>query len=317
METARGKDPGDERSLPRAKPRGATATGFTLIELLVVIAIIAVLLAILIPSLRAVRERAQRAICLANLRQLTTAWLTYADEYGGRLVRGELGDTQDEGLYNRTRTLKGWVGGAFFWPKERASVEGNAAKGALWPYLRDIDVYRCPAGWKGHPLTYAIFSSANGARVEGTYMPDSGGLELTPAGRRVGRTVLRLTRLTDITSPGPAQRAVFIDHGHASSGGDFFIHYLYPKWYWYRPPAVHHAGGTTLSFADGHTEYWKWRGKETVTGMPRKERPSLNGLTIETLEGGDHEPKTEDGMYDLQRLQTAVWGRLGYAPADP
>lgn len=25
-----------------------------------------------------------------------------------------------------------------------------------------------------------------------------------------------------------------------------------------------------------------------------------------------YEPQTEDGMYDLQRLQKATWGRLGY-----
>ncbi len=26
-----------------------------------------------------------------------------------------------------------------------------------------------------------------------------------------------------------------------------------------------------------------------------------------------YEPKTEDGLYDLQRLQRATWGRLGYS----
>jgi len=292
--------------------RRATNGGFTLIELLVVIAIIAVLLALLIPSIRAAREQAQRAVCLSNLRQLTMAWITYATEYDGRLVRGELGATQDDGSYNRTRTLKGWIGGAFFWPKERSSVEGNVAKGALWPYLRDIDVYRCPRGWTGHPLTYAIVSAANGAQVEGTYRPGTGGLELTPAGKRVGRTVLRLTRMTDISSPAAAQRAVFVDHGHTPSGGDFVVHYLYPKWYAYRPPAIHHADGTTLSFADGHTEYWKWKGRETVTGLPRKPSPRFYGLSVEVLEGGDYYPQTEDGLYDLQRLQKATWGRLGY-----
>jgi hypothetical protein len=33
------------------------------------------------------------------------------------------------------------------------------------------------------------------------------------------------------------------------------------------------------------------------------------------LDGGDYEPKTEDGLYDLQRLQRTTWGRLGY-PAE-
>jgi prepilin-type N-terminal cleavage/methylation domain-containing protein len=62
--------------------------GFTLIELLVVIAIIALLLALLIPVLHSAREMGQRAVCLSNLRQLTLAWLAYADEYDSKLVSG-------------------------------------------------------------------------------------------------------------------------------------------------------------------------------------------------------------------------------------
>jgi len=27
---------------------------------------------------------------------------------------------------------------------------------------------------------------------------------------------------------------------------------------------------------------------------------------------GDYTPQTQDGIYDLQRLQKATWGRIGY-----
>lgn len=55
------------------------AKGFTLIELLVVIAIIALLIAVLLPVLRSAREQGHRVVCLSNLKQLTLAWLAYAN----------------------------------------------------------------------------------------------------------------------------------------------------------------------------------------------------------------------------------------------
>ncbi|MCC7494714.1 MAG: DUF1559 domain-containing protein [Fimbriimonadaceae bacterium] len=59
---------------------------FTLIELLVVIAIIAVLAAILFPVFAKAREKARQASCSSNLKQLTTGWLMYAQDYDERLV---------------------------------------------------------------------------------------------------------------------------------------------------------------------------------------------------------------------------------------
>jgi hypothetical protein len=127
--------------------------------------------------------------------------------------------------------------------------------------------------------------------------------------------VLKLTSLTDIISPGAGQRAVFIDFGQTPVGNDFYVHYLYPKWRWHSPPMIRHHSGTTLSMADGHAEYWKWKSNETVD-MPRMlySTRSNPNLSSEWLYGPeDYEPQTEDGLYDLQRLQKATWGRLGYS----
>ena len=56
---------------------------FTLIELLVVIAIIAILASILMPALSAARERGKAAVCISNLKTMSTALMTYADDSRG------------------------------------------------------------------------------------------------------------------------------------------------------------------------------------------------------------------------------------------
>ena len=277
-----------------------------------VIAVIARLLALLFPVLRSAREMGQRAVCLSNLRQLTLAWIAYADDYDGEIVQNV-----NVGTISGHR---GWLGGAFDYSLSyswsRAGLIPQHNRGALWPYIQDIGAYRCPRGRPGHTATYSIVAAANGGRVEGTYLPNTGPAPELPLGRRVGSTVLRLTRLTDIASPGAGQRAVFIDRAQMTQNPyDFHIEYLYPKWSEGNPPPIRHSGGVTLSMADGHAEYWKWKARETVN-MPRmilSRGRTLAGLpvTFEVLQQ-DYEPQTEDGLYDLQRLQRATWGRLGY-----
>jgi prepilin-type N-terminal cleavage/methylation domain-containing protein len=60
---------------------GRDRRGFTLIELLVVIAIILILAAFLMPALRAAMERARRAKCINNLKQIGTAKEMYSLAY--------------------------------------------------------------------------------------------------------------------------------------------------------------------------------------------------------------------------------------------
>ena len=280
---------------------------FTLIELLVVIAVVALLLALLIPVLRSAREQGHRVVCLSNLKQLTLAWTAYADEHDGKLVYGAAFGTATHSRLGRTKYRIGWAGWELCHARPPSITD--PLPGALRPWIKNVDIYRCPRGRPGHAVTYAIVMSANGGEdVEGTYKEGENELEMIKFGKRVGRTMLKLTRLTEIVSPGAAQRAVFIDQGQTPTTSHFYVHYLCPKWENLNPPPIRHGNGTTLSMADGHVEYWKWS-RESVQ-MPRYIWSWL-GLPVELMHE-DYEPQTEDGIYDLQRLQKATWGRLGY-----
>jgi prepilin-type N-terminal cleavage/methylation domain-containing protein/prepilin-type processing-associated H-X9-DG protein len=275
--------------------------GLTLIELLMVISVVGLMIGILLPILSRAREYSQRVVCLSNLRQLTLGWQLYAQDHDGDLVSGKaFEDTRN----NRGRIWKTWLGRAFRYPDSRSALMADSDKGALWPYLKDIDVYRCRRtiseygsflGRTEHYSTYVILPSANGPTIDGTHVPGEN------YGTRVGKTVLRLTNFKDIEFPGPSERSVFMDYG--GTFGNIIIEYLSPE-YSHRLPK-HHAKGTTFSFADGHAEYWKWKAQETLA-------PKLN----KPLSGGNNSvfrPETDKGLHDLQRVQKAMWGRIGYS----
>src|SRR5512136_33555 len=114
---------------------------FTLIELLVVIAIIAILMAILMPALNRAKEQGKRAACLNNLKQLTLAWIMYADENDGRLVNGAAGYSNSNQAWGDHRNELAWVD-----TLDNSSVETQIAgirRGALYPYVKKDELYRC------------------------------------------------------------------------------------------------------------------------------------------------------------------------------
>ena len=76
-------------------PRTTTSpAGFTLIELLVVVSILAVLSAMLMPTIRTVREAALTSRCQSNLRQIHVALELYANDQDGLVARSNVEDGQ-------------------------------------------------------------------------------------------------------------------------------------------------------------------------------------------------------------------------------
>ncbi|MHC4593542.1 MAG: type II secretion system protein [Planctomycetota bacterium] len=277
--------------------------GFTLIELLVVIAIIAILMAILMPTLHRAREQGRRAVCLGNLKQLALAWIAYADDNNDKLVNGAAG--WDRGPNDaRHPNERPWVGTC--WAPGYGSGEQlpeadqirEIKAGALWPYCKNLKLYSCPTGYRGEMLAYAIVHSMNGNPPSGTYRE--------VGGRRVPKTEggvrLWIKDRMQIRNPAPAYRVVFVDEGWATSYS-YAVHYQQETWW--DDPTVRHGDGTTFSYADGHSEYWKWKGIDTIK----------MGRDRDRNHPGNYTPETADGFQDLYRLQKATFGRLGYQPS--
>jgi prepilin-type N-terminal cleavage/methylation domain-containing protein/prepilin-type processing-associated H-X9-DG protein len=288
---------------------------FTLIELLVVIAIIAILMAILMPALKRAKEQGQRAVCQGNLRQLSMAWLMYADENDGKIVNGAGGfhyksgtgmtyDGGDPGIIERAWVGKGW-GDNWNTNSESSNVsEADQKKaihdGALWPVARNEGCYRCPTGRRGEWVTYAVVDAMNGLNALNQRVGVSTGTNhVNSVGTRIGRTVLWVKRQTEISSPPPADRMVFIDEG-TMTPDSFAVHYQGNGTWWDDPP-VRHGDGTTVSWADGHANHLKWRSAETI-GFAR--------IANDNRTRNSFRPQTEEGIEELNQFRLWVWGKI-------
>lgn len=65
--------------------------GFTLLELLTVVGVVVLLVSMLLPSLRAARQKAKKTVCLSNLRQVGLAIRAYAHDYNDTIPFGPEG----------------------------------------------------------------------------------------------------------------------------------------------------------------------------------------------------------------------------------
>jgi len=273
-----------------------------LIELLVVIAIIAILMAVLMPALNRAREQGRRAVCLNHLKTLTLSWIMYADQNDDKIVNGEA-EWAPTAAPRATVPTSGPHAGEKYWvgndcasnyaTGDHRPIDEQLAcirLGALFPYCQAEKVYRCPTGVRGEMRTYSTGYGMNGCfDAQGTYNGTKG--------VRVGKTVLMVKRRSEVTVPAPTLRLVFLDEGRITPDS-YAIQYLTPAWW--DPPFVRHGDGTNVSFADGHSDYWKYQGSETIN-IGKQANPQHN-----------YAPTTEDGLADIRRMQTAIWGRVGY-----
>ena len=127
---------------------GRIRQGFTLIEILVVVAIIAMLAAILFPVFSRARENARKTSCLSNLKQITTAWTMYAQDYDEKVCPSYY---YTDGFDHEHAWDFDLIWGGY--------VDGNPQSytvGLLGPYTKNGQINNCPSfygqAW-GRPYT--------------------------------------------------------------------------------------------------------------------------------------------------------------------
>jgi len=225
-----------------------TKRAFTLIELLVVIAIIALLMAILMPALSKAKDQARRIHCISNVRTLALAWFMYKDENNDKLVGGCVrSDSNPDGQsYNEIAWVKVPQGSD---PDPVEQEKEGIRAGLLFPYVKEVDVYRCPSDRRqliegiDNFRTYSISGGANGEYgYWGDWKP--------------------VTKYSEIKNP--ATKVIFLEEADYRGNRGSWIMDPDDLSAWVDPFADWHGGRSTLGFADGRAEMHKWVDNSTI-----------------------------------------------------
>jgi prepilin-type N-terminal cleavage/methylation domain-containing protein/prepilin-type processing-associated H-X9-DG protein len=262
------------------EPYGAQrGRAFTLVECVVVIGILALLAALLLPALAKSKVKAHSAVCLSNLKQLQFAWLSYAQEHDDALPPNISRQVE----FDQVNVAGSWVLGN---TRVDTNVD-NLRDGVLYPYSKAASVYHCPADRstvRERPdlVRTRSYSMSLWLNVDIVSYGDAEGANTDPYNRH---------KLSQIVNPPPILTWVFIDeHPLSIDDGVFLIARGWGNgfraWSSYRGDL--HDNGANLSFADGHTDYYRWR--------CRRAFPKYNATT------GWTRAINADDRFDLKRL---------------
>jgi prepilin-type N-terminal cleavage/methylation domain-containing protein/prepilin-type processing-associated H-X9-DG protein len=219
---------------------------FTLIELLVVIAVIAILAGLLLPALGQAKGKAQATGCANNIRQLSVAWMLYADDSEDRLVN-------NHGIDETRARRENWVNNVLDWGSSDDNINpALLTSGKLAPFLGySTAVFKCPSDRSMAAIGPRVRSVAMNSLVG-----DPGVLT-----NRFNPRYRQFFSTADFVDP--SRIYVFLDeHPDTINDGFFMNRWDEPRWG--NLPASYHNASANLSFADGHVAAHRWVVGDTV-----------------------------------------------------
>jgi prepilin-type processing-associated H-X9-DG protein len=124
----------------------------------------------------------------------------------------------------------------------------SLTNGALWAYVKDPKVYRCPYfPFKGYVRNYSINNYVNGRTVWPGY-------------------AVVATTLSSVPKPGAT--ISFLEEPDPRKGlQGSWVTDMRSKDRWIDPIGAWHSKGVNFAFVDGHTEYWQWTDGRTIAMM--------------------------------------------------